>query len=265
MRTLSYIILLALMGCLVLIKFALACGNFPDDLFASPSQKALFSWPAIGIVTAVGLLGVWFAQLAGFPEMWDPRVSTKQRFLLPALIGLGFGMLEVTVDRQTHMTRLVLERTPELQFFHIKFPASALVYPGGAILVDTITHLAPIPLLMLVIYALTWPVRGRFLPNDPATDRSHGDWAFWISAGLLSLFEPVTQSGILGLLPGASFRFHNMEGFVAYWMLSGYALNLTQAYLFRRFGFLACLTMRISMYLLWHVCWGYLTQSGQMA
>jgi hypothetical protein len=41
-------------------------------------------------------------------------------------------------------------------------------------------------------------------------------------------------------------------------ILVSYSMNLIGAYLFRKFGFLAPLTMRLSLYLEWHVVFGAL-------
>jgi hypothetical protein len=35
-----------------------------------------------------------------------------------------------------------------------------------------------------------------------------------------------------------------------------YALNLAQAWVFRRAGFLAAIVVRVVFYLIWHVLWG---------
>jgi hypothetical protein len=81
---------------------------------------------------------------------------------------------------------------------------------------------------------------------------------FWLLAVLLSAFEPVSQSGLLSLALGREFKMAGHEVLVAGEMIQGYVMNLTQAYLFRRAGFLAALTLRIAYYLVWHVIWGSL-------
>lgn len=39
---------------------------------------------------------------------------------------------------------------------------------------------------------------------------------------------------------------------------SGFAFNLTQAYFFRQYGFLAALSVRLGDYLVWHIIYGNL-------
>ena len=55
-------------------------------------------------------------------------------------------------------------------------------------------------------------------------------------------------------------KFKGHEAIVLFESAHGYAFNLVQAYLFRQCGFLAPLTMRVSMYLIWHVAWGAISQ-----
>jgi hypothetical protein len=242
----SFASFLALMAYLLLAKL-LVTYAFDESIFPHSSQKATFDWLFISILTAAGLLGVWLAHLTGFPEMWDARVSNWMRFLLPALLGVSFGLEEIVTDYCSGLSQLVVAQL-QIPFFHIRFPASAIVYPAGAIIVDTLYRLVPIPLLLWIVSSLILRSKGQ-------------ERTFWVLAILLSLFEPVTQSGIISLLLGRETVFREHELLVAYQMLEGYILNLLQAWLFRRYGFLACLTMRVSMYLIWHVLWGLVTQT----
>jgi hypothetical protein len=242
----SFVTFVGLMVYLVLAKLLITYA-FDESIFAHPSQRELFGWPAIGILTAVGVLGVWLAHITGFPESWDERVSNRQRFLLPLLLGAAFGLEEIAFDYRTGMSALVVKQL-EIPFFHMPFPGSAVVYPGGAIIVETVYRLLPIPLLLWIISSLVLRGRGQ-------------EKTFWILAILLSWFEPVTQSGILSLVLGRETVFRGHEDLIAYMMIEGYLFNLLQAWLFRKYGFLACLTMRVSMYLVWHVIWGLVTQT----
>jgi hypothetical protein len=261
----SYLTFLALVGYVVAVKLLLAYTNFPPEMFPHPSQRESFSWDFILLgVLVPGLVGVWLAHLTGFPAMWDPRVSNARRFLLPATLGAVFGLGEVVADHLTDMTEVVCAAM-NLPFFHMRFPASALVYPGGAVIVDTLFHLFAIPFvlaLVLLVARVYRRLRGR---RAGEADVANHDTAFWVVAAILSLIEPVTQSGVLGLLPGRTFRFAGHGGLVAYWLVEGYLVNLSQAWLFRRYGFLACLTLRLGLYLVWHVLWGYLTQASLAA
>ncbi len=197
-------------------------------------RVGLFSWPAIAIFGVLGAVGIWFAHRTGFPAAWDPRVSTRQRFLYPALVGLGFGLLQVAVEQVTHSIQFFLAAMG-LAEFNAPFPGSLLFYTGGAIIVEVIYRLLPIPLLLWLISNVI--LRGR--AQQPV---------FWVLALLTSAIEPLSQdltawqAGV-PLVTVAQFVPH-------------YAFNLTQAVFFRRYGFLAVILVRVGMYLVWHIGYG---------
>jgi len=120
-----------------------------------------------------------------------------------------------------------------LPSIHISFPASLLIYPGGAVIVEILYRLFPIPFLL-------------FLLGPALRRKGRQEIAFWVLAFLLSLVEPI---GDLGLRPLGL-------GVVAAVFLQDYALNLSQAWLFRKAGFLSAIWLRVVFYLVWHVAWG---------
>ena len=193
------------------------------DMFRSAAQAAVFTWPMLGIVAAVGLGGTWIARRTGrFPEMWDRRVSLVWRLWTPALLGLVLGGVAILVDRATHWTTLAALQM-KLPSIHIDAPASYLIYPGGAIIVSILYFLLLVPLFL-------WIFRGR---------------GFWVIAAVCALIEPCTQD-------------LNMTGGLAMTVAvfaEDYALNLGQVWLFRRAGFVAAVLLRVAFYVVWHMVW----------
>ena len=120
-----------------------------------------------------------------------------------------------------------------LASIHIAFPASLLIYPGGAIIVEILYRLFLVPALLWVIS--TWILRGR---AQTAT--------FWTLAALTSLIEPLGDLALReqGWIPCAAV------------FAQDYALNLAQAWVFRKRGFFAAIVLRTAFYLVWHVLWG---------
>jgi hypothetical protein len=193
------------------------------DMFRSAAQAAVFTWPMLGIVAAVGFGGTWIARRTGrFPEMWDRRVSMGWRVWAPALIGLVLGGVAILVDRATHWTTLAAQQM-KLPSIHIDAPASYLIYPGGAIIVSVLYFLLLVPLLL-------WIFRGR---------------GFWVIAAVCALIEPATQD--LNMTGGLAMT--------AAVFAEDYALNLGQVLLFRRAGFAAAVLLRVSFYIVWHMVW----------
>jgi hypothetical protein len=226
----SSTVYLGLMAYLVAVRLTLSL--FPA-IFRSPAQAAVFSWPLLPLWAATGLLGVELARRTGFPEAWGGRGSNGRRLLVSALLGLALGLLAVATDLRTHWAgRAAAEHgQPSI---HIDFPASALVYPGGAVIVEVLYRLLPLPLLLWLISSLALRGRGR-------------EQTFWALALLLSLVEPLSQDLSLGQFG---------TGVMAAVFVQDYALNLSQAALFRRSGFLAAIALRVVFYLVWHVAYG---------
>jgi hypothetical protein len=218
---------LALMVYLALVKLVITL--FPAA-FRSVEQAAVFEWAFLGVWTVVGLAGIWFSRRTGFPEAWDRNISAHHRFLIPALLGLAFSVPFIVIDARTGFTTTLAVQHGQPRM-NIDLPVSALIYPGGAIIVEAFYRLVPIPLFLWLISNIILKKRGQ-------------GQVFWILAFLTSLIEPLTQDldlGQFGMLLMASV------------FLLDYGLNLTQAALFRKYGFLAAIIMRVAYYVVWHI------------
>jgi hypothetical protein len=222
---------LLLMAYLVLVKLAI---TFVPDAFRSTAQAAVFAWPMIAVLTVLGLGGLWLARRIGLPGFWNPALPASRKWLLPALLGVGFGGLAIGVDVVTGWTD-VIERKLGVPSIHIDFPASLLIYPGGAVIVNVIYYLIPIPLLVWLVSGVI--LRGRF--REPV---------FWSVAAAAAAIEPLTQD----------LSYPGPVWVMLLVLLSDYALNFAQVALFRRGGFFATVLLRVSFYLIWHVAWGLL-------
>jgi hypothetical protein len=222
---------LLLMAYLVLVKLAI---TFIPDAFRSTAQAAVFAWPMIAALTALGLGGLWLARRSGLPGFWNPDLPASRKWLLPVLLGVGFGGLAIGVDLLTGWTD-VIERKIGIPSIHIDFPASLLIYPGGAVIVNVFYYLIPIPLLVWLVSGVL--LRGRF--REPV---------FWTVAALAAAIEPLTQN----------LTFPGPVWVTLLLILSDYGQNFAQVALFRRGGFFATVLLRVSFYLVWHVVWGSL-------
>ncbi|HKH44745.1 MAG TPA: hypothetical protein VKM72_08785 [Thermoanaerobaculia bacterium] len=219
------------MAYLVLVKLAI---TFVPDAFRSTAQAAVFAWPMITILTVLGLGGLWLARRVGLPGFWNPDLPASRKWLLPVLLGVGFGALAIGVDVATGWTD-VIERKLGIPSIHIDFPASLLIYPGGAIIVNVIYYLIPIPLLVWLVSGVI--LRGRFREQ-----------VYWSVAAIAAAIEPLTQD----------LSYPGPVWVMLLVLLSDYALNFAQVALFRRGGFFATVLLRVSFYLIWHVAWGLL-------
>ena len=226
-RSSSAIVWLALMGYLALVKVII---TFFPAIFRSAVQTAVFDWPFLGVWTVAGLIGVWLAHRTGFPDAWDRRIGNRQRFLISALLGLGISLPFVAIDLLTHFTAIQAAQHGQPRE-NIDFPASVLIYPGGAVIVELIYRLFLVPLLLWLISNVA--LKGRWQAQ-----------VFWVLAFLTSLIEPLTQDMDM-------FQFG--VGLMATVFLLDYLLNFLQAALFRKYGFLAAIVLRVAFYAVWHI------------
>jgi hypothetical protein len=213
---------LALVSFLVAVKlFFLA---FPTS-FPLADQQGAFSWLTIITVSALGFIGLLLTRKAGFPDFWDAVVSHRQRFLIPAVVGLVYGVVTILFDLRNPVP------------VHLSLPWSVPFYAYGATLLEILLRLFAVTFLVWLISVLIF--RGKWQAQ-----------VFWVAAVIAALYEP---------LPHLTDAFQNRGMLAALGVLVAaplFAGNIVAAYLHRKFGFLAALTMRLSFYLLWHIIYG---------
>jgi hypothetical protein len=193
------------------------------------NQGQQANWLSVIIVALLGGVGLNLTHRAGFPEMWDVHVSSRQRFWLPALIGIALGAVAVLFD-------LVQSLGAQAQ---TRFPDSLVVFSLAGITEEIIIHLFLTTLLIWLISGLVF--KGR-----------HQKPVFWIIAvGGAVLYWLLQISAIMTYFPE---RFSTALAAQAFLII---LVTITAgAYLFRRAGFLAALSLRYGFYLVWHIIWG---------
>lgn len=217
---------------LILVKLTIV---FQPDLFRSAAQSAVFEWPFLALWIGLGSAGCLMAAYLGFPAPF-PKGFRVRVFLWPLVLGVLLGVVAIITDVATGWTAFVAAQM-KIPSIHIVFPASALIYPGGAIIVNILYRIFAVPLLL-------WIISTRLLHGRAQTK------VYWILSAILSLAEPLGDLGLVRL---------GIATMVVVF-LEDYFLNLAESYLFRKLGFLAPILLRIFFYLIWHVLWGYLQQ-----
>ena len=78
----------------------------PQNLFV-PIQELPAPKPVLALVNAavmlilyggLGLIGLKLAHKLGFADLWDTNVTNWERFVIPAVIGVGIGILFILAD-----------------------------------------------------------------------------------------------------------------------------------------------------------------------
>ena len=63
---------------------------FPT-VFPGADQEGAFFWTTILAIAVMGFIGLILSRRIGFPEIWDAKVSNRQRFLIPTFIGVNIS------------------------------------------------------------------------------------------------------------------------------------------------------------------------------
>ena len=219
--------LIYLLILLVIVILRLLLSLFPSEQIASQMVN-LTDTLSIGAIWLVGWVGVFLAPRSGFSEMWQPDISNIKRLLIPFLIGLGFAVLNILFDHFRPLGDSSL----------IKFPASLVAYPLAGILEEIIFRL-------FLTTTFVW-----IISNVLLSGRSQ-QAVFWGVAVFLGVFYTFSQLSIYREVTG-SLDFLTLAQF-----FTVIAANfIVTAFLYRKFGFLAAISLRMGDYLLWHIIWG---------
>lgn len=225
----SVLAYLAIMASLVVVKLIL---EFGDVHGVVESQTALFRWTMIGFLALVGGCAVWLGPRSGIPELWEPSPMRHKGLLLSAGLGLGLGAVNLAVQGITGYVHVIAD-AGNIATINVAFPASVPFYAGGAIIVESLYRLILITLPLWLIGTVL--LRGRSRTA-----------VFWTIAAITSLVEPIGQMILVAGHPDVMIVMGTAM----------YGLNILEAYLFRRNGFLAPLAFRLSFYAIWHVVGG---------
>jgi hypothetical protein len=158
------------------------------------------------------------------------ELSTKQEILIPACIGIFFGLLDLLVIEFI----LPHEKHTSLPPYTQPFPYSIFLYFSGALEIELFYRLIPIA---IILFAFNKFKEGKYFNQ-----------AFFVAAILTSIREPLEQ------MPGSP------GWFIVYSLITGFAMNYLQAYFFKTQSFISSLSIRLGHYLIWHVLNGIVIQ-----
>jgi membrane protease YdiL (CAAX protease family) len=238
-----YIGLIITLAILAAINVFLPQGSFLPIL---PEQELPAPKPVLAIVNAaimlilyggLGFLGLKLSQKLGFADIWDSKISNKQRFFIPALIGIGIGAFFILGD-------IILSQFHALgPLPHPPFPTSLVTSAVAGIGEELIFRLFFISFWMWLISYVILKKRWQ-------------NQIFWIVAVLSALAFALGHIPsvmiLLGLNTVNEIPFALMTEII---LLNG-VVSLFAAYYFRKFGFLAPVGIHFWTDVVWHVIWG---------
>jgi hypothetical protein len=204
----------------------------PKPVLALVSMLAVFV-----LYGGLGFVGFALSKKLGFTKIWDRKVTNRQRFVIPALIGIAAGIFLIIAD--TIFSRFhALGPIP-----HPPFPTSLVASAVAGIGEE-------------VIFRLFFISFGVWLVSRVILKNRYQNLVFWIVAVLSAL---VFAGGhipasviVLGL---DSFREIPAIVYGEIFLLNG-VVAILAAYYFRKYGFLAAVGIHFWTDVVWHVIWG---------
>jgi hypothetical protein len=241
--TTIYLILVVVLAVLGGINIFLPQGSFTATISADqlPASKPAMALATGGMLLVgyggLGYLGLRLAQGLGFPALWDPVLSQRWRWLVPAVVGATTGIFFIVADSLLRP----LHGTGPLP--HPPFPTSIVASTTAAIGEELIFRLFFIPLWMWLISTLL--LRGRW-QNE----------VFWVVAVLSALAFALGHLPSVMLTLGIDHVNDVPAALMTEILLLNGVLSLLAAYYFRRDGFLAAVGIHFWTDVVWHVLWG---------
>jgi membrane protease YdiL (CAAX protease family) len=183
---------------------------------------------SIAVIWLLGWVGVYLAPGTGFAGMWQKGISNRKRFLEPALVGVSIGILSVILD-------LI---QPQVSQEMIGLPASLVAYPLAGIIEEIVFRL-------FLTTTMVWILSNMLL---------RGNWqeaVFWVVNIFLGVFYTLSQLNQYESI----FSPVNLLTLAHFFVMIALYFILA-AFYYRRYGFLAAISMSMGNYLVWHILWG---------
>jgi len=235
-----YIGLIAALSVVSAANVFLPQGNFLP-MQELPASKPLIAIATAGIMIVVygglGFLGLRLSRKLGFADLWDAKISNKQRFLIPGLIGTGIGIVFIITD-------LIMMHFHNLgPIPHPPFPTSITASASAGIGEEIIFRL-------FFISFWSWLISDIILKKHW---KNHVFWVFTVLSALAFAFSHMPSIIYI-------FEFKTINEVPAALMIEIIFLNgilsLFAAYYFRKYGFLAAVGIHFWTDIVWHVIRG---------
>ena len=238
-----YIGLIITLAILAAINVFLPQGSFLPIL---PEQELPAPKPVLALVNAaimlilyggLGFLGLKLSQKLGFADIWDTKISKRQRFLIPALIGIGIGIFFILADA-------ILSQFHTLGAFpHPPFPTSLATSAVAGIGEELIFRLF---FISFWVWLISYVILKKRWQNQ----------IFWIVTIFSALAFAVGHIPSVMILLGLNTVNEIPLALMSEIILLNGVLSLFAAYYFRKFGFLSAVGIHFWTDVIWHVVWG---------
>ena len=208
-----------------------------DSQQVSPAAAAAVNASVVLVLYGgLGWFGLTRARQLGYPDVWDPFINNREKFVNPAIGGLWLGLLFIVADN-------VFSRFHNLGGLpHPPFPTSLVASFQAGFGEEMIFRLFFIPVVVWFISRLV--LKGQ-----------QQNTVFWVAAVFSGIFFAAGHIPTVMLLLDRSFDAIPGAVLAEVFVLNG-VLSLVAAFFFKRAGFLAAVTVHTSADIVWHVIWG---------
>jgi len=238
-----FIGLMVLYGILTGLNVFLSQGDYvatmpPAQMPAPLPVVALVAGAGVLVVYgALGLIGLFLWRKLGLPELWDSRVTNRQRFLIPAIAGAVVGIVLIVGD-------LVFRSFNGIgPFPHPPFPTSLVASLAAGIGEETVFRLFFISLWTWLVSRVI--LRGRFQPA-----------VYWVVSVFSAIAFGMSHLPSIMFLKGWTTMSQVPPALMIELLLLNGIMSLVGAYYFRKYGFLATAGVHFWADIVWHVIWG---------
>jgi len=238
-----YLGLIVTLAILSAINVFLPQGSFlpilPEELPASKPMLALVNAVIMLILYGgLGFIGLKLSQKLGFADIWDSKVTNKQRFLIPTLVGIAIGVFFIFAD-------IILSQFHTLgPLPHPPFPTSLVASAVAGIGEEIIFRLF---FISFWVWLVSFVILKRRCQNQ----------IFWIIAILSALAFALGHISSVMLLFGLNAVNEFPPALLSEIILLNGVLSIFAAYYFRKFGFLAAVGIHFWADVIWHVCYSF--------
>ena len=219
---------------------------FPQDLIVQisgqdlPAPIPIMALASFFIVLVfyggLGFIGLKLSSKINLPDIWDEKVSIKQKVLFSMLIGTIIGIVFVVVD-------IIYTKAFSIKQLHPDFPFSIVASLTAGIGEEIIYRL-------FIISFWVWLISYKILKQK------YFDQIFWI----VSIFSAILFS--VGHIPSVMY----LGGYNAFSdipmvliieiILLNSILSVSCAYYFKKYGIISAMVMHFWVDIIWHVIYG---------
>ena len=177
----------------------------------------------VSLLIIVGFCILKFFLSRNWFEIYAKKKDKKQNFMYYLPILLAF--IPIVID--------LTFRYPENT--NVYFPQSLLFYPIIGFVAETMFHIIPIFVLVLILPSILKNLHTKLI-----------NWIILLTVALIEpLYQTIWSPNYFPLWINIYMGFHL------------YLFNIIELYTFKHYGFLAMYSVRLIYYLTWHIIWGY--------